>query len=656
MNSSLRSVSFWKSALITMPDNSFYELLRSVFGKIKTPFNKQQLLNNLETFLKREDIQKAISVYIDTTDAKIIAAITLFGEPSLDQLERFFFDDFNLPQLQDIIVNLEERFILYRFAEEKKIRLALNPVLMPALLPFMENTSLLFEYDSEKNAANSYFDDLTFAALYSFICKHESFYRSEGVLRRRIIEEGKSLFPGIDLSNTFGALMILGLFYTEGEQLIPDKKYLNDFTALTLLERKAYFAAAVTIYSQLTPPFEILPPLFRAKIKEIVNLINCIINFYKQGSQPSGKTLRKIAEILKARTYTAVNIDLLLETLEKTGLSGYEAPKIKSENEKETPVIAITGSAVLVYPEIDFNDAIKLASMLNISEKSTVIRFELDKESVIRAFDNNISADEIIELLNKLSNGKTGDSLIWNIKDWEKRHKDVSLKKGVVLQLAEEHRYLIETKPFISLITETLAPGVYLLNDNSLEKTAEALKKAGIDIIGRRKEKNEASAMNGYYFPPLPSAPLIVFDIQETETNSKIINNKNQSAELHTKLHETLEKMTLNETEKSVLTARIARRLVLCKDQLKDADIRYEKLEARHMDYTGKQNIAKHAISQQSPVEVIYKIKGKEKIVYGVPKSLEKDENELLLVIDAEKIPLAKISLLRRIKKSIFEV
>jgi hypothetical protein len=74
-NNIFRPIEFWKSAVMTMPDNSFFELMRSVFGKIKTPFNKQQLINDLETFLLREDIQNTIASYIDLNDIKIIAAV-----------------------------------------------------------------------------------------------------------------------------------------------------------------------------------------------------------------------------------------------------------------------------------------------------------------------------------------------------------------------------------------------------------------------------------------------------------------------------------------------------------------------------------------------------------------------------------------------------
>jgi len=133
-----------------------------------------------------------------------------------------------------------------------------------------------------------------------------------------------------------------------------------------------------------------------------------------------------------------------------------------------------------------------------------------------------------------------------------------------------------------------------------------------------------------------------------------------RAAVLTAGFHAILEKMPLGEAERAELSARINRRLVLCETQLKEANIRYEKLEARHLDYTGKQNIAKQAIAQQSPVEIVWPA-GSGESIFGIPRALEKEEGDLILTVvlsdreDVMRIPLAKISLLRRIKKSIFE-
>ena len=676
MKDVFRSVEFWKSAIMTMPDNSFFELLRSVFGKIKTPFKKQQLINDLEAFLLREDIQKAISAYIDQNDAKVIAAVALFGEPVPTDLESFFAGELSFAQLQDIVVNLEERFILYRFLEEKVSRLALNPVMEQALLPFVTDTRELFpavpetETASESSSYATILNDRILAGLLSFVSQEDPLFRTEGVIRKRVIEAGKNCFPGIDLKQVLGSLQVLGLFYADEDRLVPDKKRFDDFGLLSARERMEYCSAALLVYSALKPPTEILPPLFRGRVREITNFIHCFLDSLETGLLYSERTLKRLMEILKVKIDAGITSGIMLETLEKTGLVVTVSPELKkiggiAQNttiKQDGQFIAIdSGSSILVYPEISYADAIALASFLNIREAGAVVRFELERDSAVRAFDNNINADEIVELLKRLSGGRVDDSLVWNLKDWEKRYGEVSLKKGVVLSLSEDRRYLTETISLAGMIKETLAPGLYLLDETAMNDAAAALHSAGIDIIARRSHEKSRPAASMYSHFPSPSSHEIFEKLPTTAVNS--VSKTDHAATLTANFHAILKKMPLGETERAELSARIDRRLVLCETQLKEANLRYEKLEARHMDYAGKQNIARQAMAQQSPVEIVWP--GKEKNgerIFGIPKALEKEGGELVLVIlpagkeEVMRIPLGKISLLRRIKKSIFEI
>jgi hypothetical protein len=104
---------------------------------------------------------------------------------------------------------------------------------------------------------------------------------------------------------------------------------------------------------------------------------------------------------------------------------------------------------------------------------------------------------------------------------------------------------------------------------------------------------------------------------------------------------------------------------VLNEAQLESTSVRYEKLEARGLDYTGKTAIAKQAIETHSLLEITWPGRdGESNRTVGIPQALEKKEGESVLVLKASgnsenaarvlKIPLGKISLLRRIKQSIF--
>jgi hypothetical protein len=303
------------------------------------------------------------------------------------------------------------------------------------------------------------------------------------------------------------------------------------------------------------------------------------------------------------------------------------------------------------------------------------VRFELSRDSVVRAFKRNLSAAMIIELLQRLSHNRIDESLIFSLCDWEKRHREVTLSRGLILTLSPEQRHLAETKPLAKLIVETFAPGIYLLPESAEEKAAQILYKAGVTIIARRGESRTADYSGGEesdggplrnFFQPLYCSPNKESPDHDPPhassqvTEPHVIEDDPSASILIESFRSILKQMRLGEEDRNELAARIDRRLVLCDSQLKDAVVRYEKLEARGLDYVGKAVIAKQAIAMQAPVEAVWPGREKQERAFGIPKALEKAGGESILVLainegETVRLPLGKISLLRRKKKSIFE-
>jgi len=202
--------------------------------------------------------------------------------------------------------------------------------------------------------------------------------------------------------------------------------------------------------------------------------------------------------------------------------------------------------------------------------------------------------------------------------------------------------------PLAGLISETLAPGIYLLPPNAADEAASALSAAGIDIISRRNEKAAAltdssvagsslAAQLNRYFPHPVGEKINIFNNNEKNSVSAAENGTLPPSEaqstpqsatvfatpsaLTENFHAILKETPMGEPERAELSARIDRRLVLCETQLKEASLRYEKLEARNMDYAGKQNVAKQAIAQQSPVEIVKARRGKGRAHFWRSKS-----------------------------------
>jgi len=730
-----RPVEFWKASIMILPDNAFFELIRTVFGKVKTPFNKQILTGDLEKFLLSSDIQKNVASYIDRQDARLIAAVALLNEPGPNDLETFFSDELNYAELNEILVNLEERFILYRFQDEGKNqnakRLALNPLFKSILSPFIANNSLLFPsvhidetFSGEKHGAadeknpfnkniNSQnikapfsYDDRILAVLLSFVSMNEDFFRSNGGggIRQKVSNSAKTMFPSLAMEMLIGGLQVLGLFFIKDERLLPDYRRFSAFGRLSRQERTEYYTAGIFCHSESVRPKgdgvlenlhdnTISPWLLRTKVRSLASFIHRFCRMLDPDRLYSFSSLRKQAYILD-RDNSEVNIDRLIEVMGETGLlvsmpgkywrkrsfaefPTKDAPPNENSSLEGGAVIAMdTPFSLVVYPEIEYNDLIKISAFCHVTEASLNIRFDLNRDSVVSAFNLGISADSIIELLQKLSKNRIDENLTYALYDWEKSHREVTLRQGLILTLSPERQYLAETRPLSMFIKETLAPGIYMLPTTLEDRAIRALQKAGVTIIARHGEHldenrfsdngGSTDVFSGNFFPSFrvmaSSGGMFSKDSsQDLKAESDSTANAEAGALIES-FHSILDKMRMDKEKHDEMTARIDRKLILCESQLKDAVLRYEKLEARGMDYNGKTLIAKQAISMQSLLEVTWPVKQKQERVLGIPKALEKTGTEYILIIkpmdgreETIRIPLGKISLLRRIKRSIFE-
>ena len=176
---------------MTLPDNIFYELVRSILGNIKTPFSKQRLLDDLVNLLSKDEIRKIISAYIDGQDHKIITAVAFLDEPVMGDLAAFFTGEYTPAELHALLLNLEERLILYRRRSDsgpaegplRPLRLALNPILEPVLAPLIGDIRPLFASYKEETA-ELHSDDKTEESEMSSVEPHSD--KRTGTTLRRI--------------------------------------------------------------------------------------------------------------------------------------------------------------------------------------------------------------------------------------------------------------------------------------------------------------------------------------------------------------------------------------------------------------------------------------------------------------------------------------
>jgi hypothetical protein len=705
----------WMSAMMTLPDDVFFDLLRSVFGHIKTPFNKQNLLADLWAFFSREDIQKNLAAYIDEADAQVIAAVAALGKPTAGDLERFFAGDEGLSAQ---LLNLEERFILYRFRDEGELRLALNPALAPVLRSLGGEVFPSFPLEEDEGgprppAESAAGDDRIFAALLSFFMEEGSPLEPGGRRRRKIVETGKRIFPGIDLDAAFRCFLRLGLIRplagAEGKTLEFGDQALEAFGDLDRRGRFIYWAAGLLgAGDEAGGPGA--PQLLRGRIRRRARFISGMLGLLKEDRVYPAKTLGRFLFILE-REETAdppdscpPDIDALCGVMVQAGLlrqvsQGYCLPR-EASGRQTTPVLTVDAPFFcLVYPGVDFAGAMALASFAAIRETGAVFRFELTRKSCFRGFERGVGAIEMGELLIRLSENRVEPAVLWTLGDWEKRGREVALFEGTFLNLSPERRYLAETGALAAMIRREVAPGFYWIAPGA--NVTDALRKAGVEVFlrspgpgggdsqGKSGKAGEKNLRHGAQrlFPPLerkaPALPKAVAGKGSAKTVKTPSGARAPAAgdaeALKTRFRQVLEGRPLSVSDRKELTARIDRRLVLTESQLNAGSVRAEKLEARGLDYVGKAAIAKQAISAHSLLELIWSSPddgGRERRILAFPLNLEKSGGESILVVEearvpgdtpsaagavenpppALRVPLGKISLLRRIKKSIFEI
>ena len=138
-----QAVLAWRESLITLNDTHFFELLRMYLGEIKTPYNKQKLIEDLSAFLRKDENAQMIVRLLSPNDILILSAIKILNLPTQEKLSQFFSTDFSFAELYERLLNLEERLLIYRKTENKQIRFVLNPLLEPKIEPLLSVSVLM---------------------------------------------------------------------------------------------------------------------------------------------------------------------------------------------------------------------------------------------------------------------------------------------------------------------------------------------------------------------------------------------------------------------------------------------------------------------------------------------------------------------------------
>lgn len=701
----------WREALVRLTDQYFFDLIRMYLGAVKTPFNKQRIVEDLSAFLRKKDNRAAILHSLDQFDRMILSAVAELPSPTQQKIVSLFSGTKSFPEIYDRILNLEERLVVFRKNDTESREYALNPLLKDELLPLLGFSVLAApESRGEPVSGAVPIDDLALASLYSFFLHAGESVKNDGSLKKKTREALESAFPHFAESpactqSLLAAFQNLGLLVVFEGNLMPEPARWQAFARIAPFERTAWLVAAAAgrlprdalqgraqvfldFFAALEPGAryrrETVSRLafllaeragrssglrqygrFASMLRERASEARLGAEVSRDADEPSSGA-SSAAELRAPASATgiadvAIAFGLLVES---DGLWAKNSLASRAGAAGSSPSIVVSPSfGVTLMPGYSLAELLPLATCMEARDVQIVARFEITRRSCASAFEQGQSADAIVALLKSRSAQALPQNVLFSIDDWYRSYSSVSLYHGFVLRVDEGRRVLFENNEHLSaLILKTLAPGVYLLDAGTPAIIQEAFAAAGLEPPPA--VSNIAPNREPMQLPPLSLAPDAEAQGAAAGTaraaGSAGGASSEASARLRTSLYEELDTLGFEPDVADALRSRIDRRIILTPSQLNPESVRVEKVEARGMDFLGKVRIAEYAITSGSLLEIAYDEKEGNRAILGRPVSTEKRTGDVYLKIVTEPdhaletVSIGKAVLVRRIRGSIF--
>lgn len=704
-----KRVMLWRESFLFLEENHFFEIMKMYLGEIKTPYNKQKLIANLEGFLHKKENLVAIKSFLSDDELEIISAVVFIPDVTEEKLSSFFKNTFTYSFLYEKLLNLEERLILFKTKNENSSQgdsfvIKFNPLLEDTLFDLININRLLpqIEFTKTEKPAARITPELI-SCFISYILENPNIAKQDGTLKKHSLQNIPVVF-GDEVKKIeilYKAFLNLGILKETGHGAEVDWSKFSDFLNLSFAEQTVYIT--ISSCSHLSrESLRLHSQIFVDTVKNLSDRVFTLDLFLRTGflvsaasfdssSESSFKTSRFAKIIQEGRlrlsehnsdavtVSTSGALERMFEAAVSLGIiyiSGtpkdgskdsetvysvsdfLAAPEQCSEN--LSGMLRIDSSlAVSLMPGFALRDIVPLSKFMSLKKYDKVSEFLISRQSIMRGFDIGLSAKEILQILTERTLYEIPETLKVQIEEWNSSYSSASFYKGFVLKvdgkaaLAAQHNSVLS--PHIHTV---IAPGIFLLDVNDDAEAVSLIKKSGLDFIGKIKSVKEENRTAGFFNLKLNGKKN--FGCSGFETPSEIIPKKD-SAEIEKELFLKLEQMELDESQKENLELRIEHKVIVNPAQLNSSILRLEKSNANAMDYAGKIYVFEQALANEEKIELRFaKDSKKELSVFGKPVGIRKQSDDvfvqLLLVPEnvVKEFSLGKAQFIKRIKKTIY--
>ncbi len=647
----------WRESLSTLADDKFFDIIKIYLGNIKTPFNKQKLVEELSSFLAKEENLTSLKNLISDWDAEILSAVNFIPNVTLEKLTSFFETSYPYSVIYEKITNLEERLILYRQknTEKNTSEIKINPLLENILSPFISIQRILpfDELAFPENENGFFLSSQVIASFISYAAEKKDLCKADGTLKKKTVSSLEEIFcKGQSDEKIISSLQLLSkalsklLLVCEGKDgTFVDYERLEDFCNLSECEQKLYLCVASTGHfarNTLQKNAQLLLSLLKNLSGKYLRrpLLNRLLFLLQNReadnfSQGQSRFARMIERSVNEDASSFSVMDAVLDSALKFGFiscagknkKGQELYTLsksfsdlftENDTEKNKKLLSIDASfTVTVMPGLLLKDLLFITKCMNCISCDLTALYEITKKSLMRSFDAGFDVKSILCLLEKYSLYELPQNLKISLEEWYYSYSSASIYKGYVLKVNEENRTLVEKNPVLSpYIKIVLAPGVFLLSVQSDEEIKSLVLKSGLDFLGTIKAPSKEKEILS--LPKIPLCKEADF-INHSASENLSVNPKSAESSLKY-LMECLKKMSLTKEQTEELEERIKRKIILVPEQLRPSTVTFEKTQAGGMDFGGKLHVLTNAISSKSLVEV--EMEGEETSLVGLPLAL----------------------------------
>ncbi|MFP4113632.1 MAG: hypothetical protein ACOC2Y_02705 [Spirochaetota bacterium] len=676
-------MSDFKSALLRLGDDAFFELVRNYLGPIKTPFNKHDLIARLLAFLRREEIQDRIVSLIDDSDAETLSAIWLLGEPDFEEIHLFFAGQRSYLDLHQKVLNLEDRLLIYRAGD----RLLLNPILRNLLEERVLSADRLFASRARRaddpQPSRPWVTDTLLVAVYGYAREKPEVFRADRSIRKRALADIENRLPALaerlpGQTSTPRATVLVDALAAAGAlaeepELRPVTRRWEELAELTPTGRIATLAAARATdgdsgFGVLAHAIEaVFTTLPRDRVMSAFSVERLLVVLAGERSAESCRRAREAMTLLGLLVPAGDESVFLAE------------PPIEHGEHKQ---LVVQPNFIVTMPEeFSFTNGLFVATISRLARHDRYPHFELTKERLASALREGVEIDDVLERLRRLAADTLPQNIAITMKTWAHEHESVRLFKGVILQVEEARRYAVEHSETVrELIHRQLAPGIYLVDEADVDALQRGLREAGVELVPELSTPHRHSpprlALRNHELGLVP-ARLETFarffsedgasssdETGREQADDSVRADASRTAGHSLWMNEVrsrLEDPALSSEQREELASRIKHKLILTSDQVQPGALKSEKTEARGLDYVGKVRIIEHAIrSGTSFIEVIERTgDGSPQRRLIEPIEMSKRGNELILIGDElpertrVELHVRKLGLVRRLRSAL---